>query len=806
MWRVVTALVLTLSLVLVMAAPAMAGDVLATFTPLSGPVGTTITVTGTGWTGNETITGVGNVTVGSANATYSLTVLNGNLTGTITVPAVTGGLKDIVITGNVTTKTSSDAFTVTAAATGFSPITGPVGHVIRVNGTGWVASEGITATVGGETAEDTLTVDGDGALTGNITVPAVTGGLKAIVITGTASGPVNSPSAFTVTAAATGFTPATGPVGTVIAVTGTGWVASEAITATVGNVTAEDTLTVNASGALTGNITAVPALAGGAKAIVITGATTAPVTFGNFTVTAAATAFTPATGPVGTVIAVTGTGWVESEAITATVGNVTAEDTLTVAASGNLTGTITVPAGLAIGAKAIVVTGNVTTAKTFGNFTVTAAATFNPVSGPVGQVIAVTGTGWTGNETIAGAGNVTVGGGNATAYTLTVASGNLTGNITVPAVALGLKAIVITGSLSGAQTFTGAFTVTTTAAAAFIPITGPVGTVIAVTGTGWVESEAITATVGNVTAEDTLTVAASGNLTGTITVPTLAGGLQTIVITGATSGNQTFAGAFTVTTATAIFNPATGPVGTVITVTGTGWAGNDTITAVTVGNITATSTHHLTVNAVGALTGNITVPTALDTLGLKDIVITGATSGAQTFEDAFTVTTLTTIALQEGWNFISVPNRMAAAKDTFGELLTGISYTIAWSYNAATGLFVQIGNSTSVAPLEGYWINVTTAGNITLSYAQGLTVPPSRELKGQAWNAIGHSSTGNQTAEKTLLSIADSWSTLIGWKAATQTYDETIFAPGTSDQMIPGKGYWIWMTQDDTLSAISGSG
>lgn len=168
---------------------------------------------------------------------------------------------------------------------------------------------------------------------------------------------------------------------------------------------------------------------------------------------------------------------------------------------------------------------------------------------------------------------------------------------------------------------------------------------------------------------------------------------------------------------------------------------------------------------------------------------------------------VSTIALDEDWNFISVPKRMATTKDTFGELLTGIVVEAAWSYNPATGLFVAIGNSTSVAPLEGYWIHVTTAGTITLSYLpQGQAVPPTKALTGDAWNAIGHSSTGILTAGNTLMSIADSWSTLLGWNAATQAYDAAIVHPGTgvSDLMIPGKGYWIWMTTADTLSAISG--
>ncbi len=335
MWRAVIALVLTLSLVLVMAAPAMATPATPTFDPATGPVGTTITVTGncTGWVASETITAV---TVGGTTATHTLTVNGGgNLTGTITVPAVTGGAKAIVINGSASgPQNFPSAFTVTAAATAFDPATGPIGTVIAVTGTGWRASETITAvTVGGVTATHTLTVAASGNLTGNITVPTLAGGAKAIVITGNETSAQTFAGAFTVTAATPTFTPATGPVGTVIAVTGTGWKASETITAvTVGGTTATHTLTVDGTGNLTGNIT-VPTLAGGAKAIVITGNETSAQTFaGAFTVTAATPTFTPATGPIGTVIAVTGTGWKASETITAvTVGGTTATHTLTVA-------------------------------------------------------------------------------------------------------------------------------------------------------------------------------------------------------------------------------------------------------------------------------------------------------------------------------------------------------------------------------------------------------------------------------------------------------------------------------------------
>jgi len=254
---------------------------------------------------------------------------------------------------------------------------------------------------------------------------------------------------------------------------------------------------------------------------------------------------------------------------------------------------------------------------------------FSPTVGPVGTLITVNEEGWVAGESIDA---VTVGGVNAT-YALTVdGSGNLIGTITVPVLEPGVQDIVITGFSSGEQTFIDAFTVIPTAI--FTPTSGTVGTEIAVTGTGWVALEVINpVTVGGVTATHTLTVDGGGNLSGSVWVPALAPGDKDIVITGASSSEQTFPDAFTVNP-TATFVPFGGPVGTPITVTGAGWVAEEPINSVTVGGEVAT--YILTVDVSGVISGTITVPAL--SLGDKDIVITGASSGEQTFSNVFTVT------------------------------------------------------------------------------------------------------------------------------------------------------------------------
>ena len=61
----------------------------------------------------------------------------------------------------------------------------------------------------------------------------------------------------------------------------------------------------------------------------------------------------------------------------------------------------------------------------------------------------------------------------------------------------------------------------------------------------------------------------------------------------------------------------------------------------------------------------------------------------------------------------------------------------------------------------------------------------------------------------TLLSLGDRWSTLIGFDADAQKYDDSIIRTVNSGHhsvmrsMQPTSGYWIYMTEEDTLAGIS---
>ncbi|MCK4721880.1 MAG: hypothetical protein KAT75_01190, partial [Dehalococcoidia bacterium] len=167
-------------------------------------------------------------------------------------------------------------------------------------------------------------------------------------------------------------------------------------------------------------------------------------------------------------------------------------------------------------------------------------------------------------------------------------------------------------------------------------------------------------------------------------------------------------------------------------------------------------------------------------------------------------TTNATFTLQTDWNFMSVPKKLENA--TFGWLLSGISFSAAWGYNASSGQWVSLTNSSAVEVLNGYWINSNEAATVNLTFiSTGQQVPASKALTGNKWNAIGYSDTTATTADHALMSVNTTWSTALGWNATAQAYDDSIVngINATATSMLPCKGYWLWMTANDTLAALN---
>jgi len=154
---------------------------ISSFTPASGPVGTAVSITGTGFTGASKVTFNGTsattFSVGS-DTSISATVPTGATSGPIAV--TTGG----------GTGTSGTSFTVTTSPppvaptiSSFTPTSGPVGTIVSITGTHFTGAN--TVTFNGATA--TFSVTSDTSITATVPGGARTGSIAVTTAAGTAT-------------------------------------------------------------------------------------------------------------------------------------------------------------------------------------------------------------------------------------------------------------------------------------------------------------------------------------------------------------------------------------------------------------------------------------------------------------------------------------------------------------------------------------------------------------------------------------------------------------------------------------------
>ncbi|RTQ45109.1 T9SS type A sorting domain-containing protein [Hymenobacter gummosus] len=572
--------------------------------PGSGPVGTTVTITGTAFTGASSVTFNGVSAPFTLNSTTSITA-------TVPATATTGPVE---VTAAANTANSGINFIITPVVSSFSPGSGVTGSSVVITGTGLtgatdVAFNGVSAT---------FTQNSATQLTATVPATATTGVLSVT----TAGGTYTTTASFTVLPTLTSFAPSSGPEGTSVTITGTGLAGT---TGASFNGTAVTTIAALGATSLT---VLVPAGAStGPVSVTTTGGTASSTA--SFTVTSAVTAFSPTSGPTGTTVVISGTTLTGATAVT--FGGVSA--TFTVNSATQITATVPTTA----------LTGAIRVTTPTGMYTTTGAfavlptlATFTPGSGPEGTSVTISGSGLGGATTVSFSGTA------ATSFTVMSAT-SLTA--VVPASATTGPITVTTPS--GTGTSAGSFTVTP-AVTAFSPASGPTGTTVVITGTTLTGATAVT--VNGVSAP--FTVNSATQLTATVP----AGATTGLISLTTTLGTVSTATAFQVTPGVLAFSPASGPAGTSVLITGT------TLTGATSVKFNGVSAPY-TVNSDTQLTA--TVPAGASPGPLAVTTPSGPGSSAASFTVLFPVTAVTpaphAVAAGRATNLVvTFPEPMAA--------------------------------------------------------------------------------------------------------------------------------------------------
>jgi uncharacterized membrane protein YeaQ/YmgE (transglycosylase-associated protein family) len=164
------------------------------FTPIAGPTGTVVTITGTTFTGATAVSfnGVASPFTVDPSGTITTTVPTGATTGAITITTPSSG-----------PLTTTTRFTVTPAITSFAPATGPAGTGVTITGTNFSAATAVS--FNGHPAQ--FTVSNSGTVTTAVPVGATNGPITVTTLDGTAT----SSATFTVTPGGIPFSLAAAP-------------------------------------------------------------------------------------------------------------------------------------------------------------------------------------------------------------------------------------------------------------------------------------------------------------------------------------------------------------------------------------------------------------------------------------------------------------------------------------------------------------------------------------------------------------------------------------------------------------------
>jgi hypothetical protein len=473
------------------------------------------------------------------------------------------------------------------------------------------------------------------------------------------------------------ITPSSAHVGDVVVIAGTNFGNTQgtsivSFNGTVASASSWSTTSISAkvpSGATTGDV-------------VVTAASHSSNRF-NFVVMpdALITSLNPSSGPVGTLVTITGANFGAMQGTSTVTFNGTAASVTNWSATSIVA---TVPSGATTGKVIVSVGGDPSNGVVY---TVTTAAPtiagLNPTSGLSGTAVVITGTNFgstqgTSTVTFNGAA-ATVTGWSATNISTAVPTGATTGPVVV----------TVNGRASNGMTFT--ISAAGPTIATVTPNSGVPGTAVTITGTNFGASQGTSTVTFNGTAA---TATAWSATSITATVPTGATTGNVVVAVGGQASNGV---AFTVSvnapTITSL-NPTSGAIGSAVVITGTNFGATQGTSTVTFNGTAATAT------AWSATSITATVPTGATT-GNVVVAVGGQASNSVAFTVASGSITVSVSPKRAGLTIAQTLSVTATTNDSAG---------VKWS---ATG-----GSFSAVSSLSGEPITYSapaTAGSYTIT-------------------------------------------------------------------------------------------
>jgi hypothetical protein len=684
-----------------------------TFAPTSGKVGASVAISGSHFTGATEV---------DFNGTPATFTVNSDAKITAKVPtaATTGPVT--VVNGAGSDDSAADFTVIVAPAiTSFTPTSGAAGKVVEIDGSGFsgttaVKFGGVATTVGGFTVVSDSEIDATVPATAKTGPISVTNPAATATSTGVFTVATNAPKVTT-------FAPAFGAQGASVTITGTNLANTTNVKF---GTTSASSFTVNSDTSVTAVVPNVPAVAGGTNVTVTVttdvGAATSTTKF-NVIEAPSVDTFSPASGLANAMVTINGSGFTGTGK---TAGDFVEfngiQTTFTVNSDSKITAKV--PVGASTGP--ISVKNAAGTDASASDFVVPTAAptiaSFSPTSGLASHTpVAITGT------DLAGATKVTFNGKAATLVTSDTATEI---DVIVPAGATS-GAIVVTTAKGTGSSLPSTFTVDATPKiGSFSPTQGAVGDSVVITGSGFapVETGGFGARIDDtVTFPGAAPVAVNATDDNHITVNVPAGATTgKIAVANHYGDTSTSTTAFTIVHAPTIgsFTPASGLVGSMVTINGSGFTGTGKSTGDFVefnginSTFTVNSDTKITAKVpVGAATGPISVKNAAGTTaGGTDFVVPAGAPAISSFTPTSGLAARTSVT-------INGTNLAGANKVTFN----GKPAAILSNTNTAIVTQVPLGATTGVISVTTGQLPAATTSALTPSK---FTVDPTPKVTG----------------------------------------------------------------------------
>jgi hypothetical protein len=572
-------------------------------------------------------------------------------------------------------------------------------------------------------------------LTGGMKSSNIPGNLMSITILGMS--PSNYAQSFPLFAVASRapvieLSQISGNPGTTVIVTGTGFAFSSTITVKfdgTAQTTSPSTITSSSGGSFTATFT-IPFSTVGDHTVKAIDASSNQAS-ATFTVIPSIMIF-PTSGPVGTIVTVSGQGFAASSKITITYDG--AQQTTSPAVSSNTVGSFistafAVPPS-SIGGHMVSATdskGNSASA----TFTVAPSITLSPTAGPVGTIVTVSGSSFAASSNMAIEFD-----GNIVANTTTTPSGSIPLGVAfnVPTSASGGHMVsAIDDSSDSANAL---FTVTAPLIS-LSPTSGPIGTTVTASGSNFVPSSTITITFGLSqiqTTPATVTASNVGSFSASFTVPSYVAGNYVVSATDNSINNNSASVAFTITP-TITVSPTSGIVGTTVTVSGSNFVPSSTITITYNGIQQTTSPPTVTSTNTGSFTATFTVP-ATSNGGSNTVTATDASSNSASATFTATATSITITSSPTGSNLLNIDGNT-----------TTTPAILNWAV-ASTHILQALSPATGPAGTQYVWTGWSNGGAQNQTYTvPGSSATVTASYKTQYWLTVNNGGHGTVSGQ-----------------------------------------------------------